>query len=385
MSDPMMQAVLKWSLSQVDGTRPSNPQPMPEERKQWLAEALKSMRVDPHQRMKAIAEIIKKPDPSRKSNLEASSLSSSSTSADLIQLSSPSISSQTTVVTTSSEGASKSLTVVSNDIDEQNAAAFALASYSSPSECVEDKEEEEEEPDLVKEKQNALEELEDHVGLIDFAQDLHKVGGFIPLIHTLKSEWASIRWRAAHAIGIVVQNNPVSQAWALQFGLLPSLIRLLRVDESMQVINSSLFALSCLIGSHDEARTRFLKAQGYTLLTKVLLNSRTTDRVKIKTVHLLTKIWSYAEHRKLSDASEVPSLLISSLSSPNIDLRESSLKAITQLVADSQVRSLLLSRKLAEALHARKTDIDSETDQETKDQCKDELNLLEELQNSLSS
>jgi len=55
-------------------------------------------------------------------------------------------------------------------------------------------------PALVTQKEQALDQLEDFVGVIDLARDLHKIGGFVPLIQTMRSAWPSLRQRAAQGM-----------------------------------------------------------------------------------------------------------------------------------------------------------------------------------------
>ena len=54
--------LLKWSLSINDGTTESNFEPLDEERRKWLAEALGSMIVDEVERLKECCKVLATPE-----------------------------------------------------------------------------------------------------------------------------------------------------------------------------------------------------------------------------------------------------------------------------------------------------------------------------------
>lgn len=74
--------ILKWSLQQNDGTRPSEFAPMPEEEKKWLMDALESMTVDEAKAMAELVEIIAAPE----SPPDASAASSASLTSQEMKL-----------------------------------------------------------------------------------------------------------------------------------------------------------------------------------------------------------------------------------------------------------------------------------------------------------
>ncbi|KAH0864945.1 hypothetical protein HID58_082156 [Brassica napus] len=61
-----------------------------------------------------------------------------------------------------------------------------------------------------------LDELQEHVESIDLANDLHSIGGLVPLLSYLKNSNAKIRAKAADVLTTVVQNNPRSQQLVME-------------------------------------------------------------------------------------------------------------------------------------------------------------------------
>jgi len=100
--------------------------------------------------------------------------------------------------------------VVTSPLEEQVATAavqseFARAAMVQPAPMDHDDDDNGDEKDeplpaLVTQKEQALDQLEDFVGVIDLARDLHKIGGFVPLIQTMRSAWPSLRQRAAQGM-----------------------------------------------------------------------------------------------------------------------------------------------------------------------------------------
>ena len=54
--------LLKWSLAQSDGTRPSAPARMSEADRTWLKEAMEALTVDEAKRMKELLDVLRKED-----------------------------------------------------------------------------------------------------------------------------------------------------------------------------------------------------------------------------------------------------------------------------------------------------------------------------------
>lgn len=110
------------------------------------------------------------------------------------------------------------------------------------------------------EKEALLEELMDIVESLDYARDLHKVGGLPTLLELLASPHASLRWRAAEVVATCVQNNPPVQRWFLDGGALPRLMTLLD-DADVDCRVKGLLTLASLIRHFTPALDAF-RAQG---------------------------------------------------------------------------------------------------------------------------
>ncbi|XVF17589.1 hypothetical protein REPUB_Repub10bG0136600 [Reevesia pubescens] len=65
--------------------------------------------------------------------------------------------------------------------------------------------------DTVAKNPNMLDGLQEHVESIDMANDLHSIGGLVPLLDNLKNSHANIRAKAVEVVSTFVLNNPWSQ------------------------------------------------------------------------------------------------------------------------------------------------------------------------------
>jgi len=85
----------------------------------------------------------------------------------------------------------------------------------------------------------------------------------------------------AAVFGVVVQNNPLCQDWALEFHGLTTVIGLLAPHEEPAVVKSGLFALASLVKGHSTATEKFLHADGLQLLTNLLSYPRSTSSIQM--------------------------------------------------------------------------------------------------------
>ncbi|KAG2426037.1 hypothetical protein HXX76_013227 [Chlamydomonas incerta] len=99
----------------------------------------------------------------------------------------------------------------------------------------------------VEEKERLLEELMDIVGSIDYARDLHKIGGVPVLLELLEAPAPGLRWRAAEVVATCVANNPPVQEWFLEGGVLPRLLALAQPTQPATCRTKALLAISGLI------------------------------------------------------------------------------------------------------------------------------------------
>ncbi|DBB04979.1 TPA: hypothetical protein ACH3X3_010256 [Trebouxia sp. C0006] len=141
--------------------------------------------------------------------------------------------------------------------------------------------------DAVQKKQDMLEELLDIVDNIDYARDLHTIGGLPTLLSLLQDSHASIRWRAAEVVATCVQNNPRVQQWFMEGGAMPKLLHLLH-DEDASCRTKALLALSCLIRLNPLALEVFRQKRG---IPQLIQAADDTDiKVQRKALHLLRHV-----------------------------------------------------------------------------------------------
>ncbi|GER54381.1 Hsp70 nucleotide exchange factor FES1 [Striga asiatica] len=118
--------------------------------------------------------------------------------------------------------------------------------------------------------EDMLDELQEHVESIDMANDLHSIGGLVPLIDYLKNSHANIRAKAAEVISTIVQNNPRSQHLVMEVNGLELLLSNFTSDTDVTVRTKSLGAISSLIRHNKPGITAFRLANGYATLRDAL-------------------------------------------------------------------------------------------------------------------
>eukprot|EP00475_Leptophrys_vorax_P025425 TRINITY_DN35620_c0_g1_i2.p1 TRINITY_DN35620_c0_g1~~TRINITY_DN35620_c0_g1_i2.p1 ORF type:complete len:356 (+),score=28.54 TRINITY_DN35620_c0_g1_i2:57-1070(+) len=119
----------------------------------------------------------------------------------------------------------------------------------------------------------ALHELSQLVEPIDNANDLHKLGGLLPLAPLLR--FPAMAPMAALVLGKAAQNNPQVQQQVLETGLLSALLYRLHVHPARRVLTPEvearlLYALSAALRNHGPALHCFFRRQGATLLASLL-------------------------------------------------------------------------------------------------------------------
>lgn len=76
-------------------------------------------------------------------------------------------------------------------------------------------------------------------------EDLHSVGGLVPLLGYLKNSNANIRAKSADVISTIVENNPRSQESVMEANGLESLLSNFTSDTDMHSRTQALGAISC--------------------------------------------------------------------------------------------------------------------------------------------
>ncbi|KAJ6699567.1 PROTEIN FOLDING REGULATOR [Salix purpurea] len=95
--------------------------------------------------------------------------------------------------------------------------------------------------------EDLLDELQEHVEAIDMANDLHSIGGLVPLLGYLKNTHANIRAKAAEVVTTIVQNNPRSQQLVMEANGFEPLLSNFTSDPDVTVRTKALGAISSLI------------------------------------------------------------------------------------------------------------------------------------------
>ncbi|OMO97245.1 Armadillo [Corchorus olitorius] len=251
---PNWDGLLKWSIANSDGTRPTRN--LSEEDRRWFMEAMQAQTVDVVKRMKEITMVMQTPE----QVLEAQGV----TSADI---------------------------------------------------------------------EDMLDELQEHVESIDMANDLHSIGGLVPLIGYLKNPHANIRAKAAEVVSTIVQNNPRSQQLVMEANGLEPLLSNFSSDPDVNVRTKALGAISSLIRHNKPGVTAFRLANGYAALRDAL--GTESVRFQRKALNLI----QYLLHENSSDCSVVselgfPRIMLHLASSEDGEVREAALRGLLELARD---------------------------------------------------
>ncbi|PKA52471.1 hypothetical protein AXF42_Ash019097 [Apostasia shenzhenica] len=178
-----------------------------------------------------------------------------------------------------------------------------------------------------------LDELQEHVETIDMANDLHSIGGLVPLIDYLKNSHTGIRAKAEDVLTTVVQNNPKSQQLVMEASGLEPLMFNLTTDPDSTVRAKALGAISSLIRNNKPGTTAFKLANGYAALRDALSSDNT--RFQRKALNLI----HYLLQESPSDCSTVtdlgfPRLLVNLASNDDSGVREGALSSLVELARD---------------------------------------------------
>ncbi|CAI8600881.1 unnamed protein product [Vicia faba] len=184
--------------------------------------------------------------------------------------------------------------------------------------------------------EDMLDELQDHVESIDMANDLHSIGGLVPLLAYLKNSHANIRAKAADVVTTIVQNNPRSQQLVMEASGFEPLVSNFSSDPDVNSRAKALGALSSLIRHNKPGVTAFRLANGYSALRDAL-NSENV-RFQRKALNLI----HYLLQENSSDCNIVkelgfPRIMMHLIStSEDVDVRESALRGLLELACNAK-------------------------------------------------
>ncbi|KAI8115981.1 Hsp70-binding protein 1 [Lucilia cuprina] len=141
----------------------------------------------------------------------------------------------------------------------------------------------------AEEKCNALDLLSDYIDNIDFANSFAKTEGADILIKCVKDNNSLVRSSALKIIAEMSQNNTFCQQYFIKFDIIKLLIEYLNTDD-LEVVLSSIYALSALIRNYEPGLMEFKINDGLTRLIKCL--STECSRVFVKACFLITSLSS---------------------------------------------------------------------------------------------
>ncbi|KAK6146901.1 hypothetical protein DH2020_017813 [Rehmannia glutinosa] len=133
-------------------------------------------------------------------------------------------------------------------------------------------------------------------------EDLHSIGGLVPLLGYLRNSHANIRAKAAEVVSTIVQNNPRSQQLVMEANGLEPLLSNFTSDPDVLVRTKALGAISSLIRHNKSGVAAFRLANGYAALRDAL--SSEDVRFQRKALNLI----HYLLHENQSDRAVVTEL-----------------------------------------------------------------------------
>lgn len=139
---------------------------------------------------------------------------------------------------------------------------------------------------------NAVCELQNFVEQIDNANDLDKIGGLIHVIKLTQSDNKEIRENAFVVVGMVAQNNPEGKKKILEKGGLVYMIKTLRDEKELKVLERCIFAFSSISKHVVEIQDAIIKMKGFECLIDILKRKEITDSIKMKIIFLLGRLFT---------------------------------------------------------------------------------------------
>lgn len=181
--------------------------------------------------------------------------------------------------------------------------------------------------------EDMLDELQEHVESIDMANDLHSIGGLVPLLGYLKNSHSGIRAKAAEVITTIVQNNPRSQQLVMEANGFEPLLSNFTSDPDITVRTKALGAIASLIRHNKPGIAAFRLANGYAALRDALGSE--SVRFQRKALNLI----HYLLHENSSDCNVVselgfPRIMMHLASSDDSEVREAALRGLLELAQD---------------------------------------------------
>lgn len=141
---------------------------------------------------------------------------------------------------------------------------------------------------------NIMEDLEYLVHQYDNAQEFVNLDGFKNIVYkNLNGTNIPLKLATLKLLGSSMQNNPKIQIHAIQTGTMDILLRMLSLDNDINMKNRAMYAMSSLLRRFPLAQIKFLRNGGLSVFTKLLESD--DIKVQIKIVTLLNDL--LLEHR----------------------------------------------------------------------------------------
>lgn len=169
----------------------------------------------------------------------------------------------------------------------------------------------------VTEQEDAIELLSEYVEDLNYAMDLHKVGGFPALLRCLNSPHSSLRIGSANLIGEVCQNNLYCQENMLSLNPLQTLLQIVDSDDDTQARIKALFALSCLVRGYPAGESQFLELDGLSYLMRAMQSG--VEKLVVKSAFFLNSLIKNNFRNDTVISMGYVEQLVSILSDDNID------------------------------------------------------------------
>ncbi|CAN8269523.1 unnamed protein product [Cochlearia groenlandica] len=186
--------------------------------------------------------------------------------------------------------------------------------------------------------EDLLDELQEHVESLDMANDLHSIGGLVPLLEFLRNSHANIRAKAADVVSTIVQNNPRSQEFLMEANGLELLLSNFTSDTNIHAQTQSLGAISSLIRDNKPGVNAFKLANGYAGLKEALASD--SVRFQRKALNLLQYLLQEDDSdRNIATKLGLPRVMIHLASSDDAETREAALRGLLELARDKNDES----------------------------------------------
>lgn len=155
-----------------------------------------------------------------------------------------------------------------------------------------------------------LEDLDFLAHQFDNALEFVRQNGFKEIIYkNLNLSDTQIRQESLKLFGSLVQNNGKVQIHALETGGIGILLRILHLEQSVDVKSRAIYALSCLLRRFPLAQLRFVENGGISVVTKIL-EKDPSIKVQIKLVTLMNDLMIENIHAFRDNSNKSQNMLI---------------------------------------------------------------------------